>query len=507
MAEAKVSIPWRAQEGPQLDAIRKHWVEELFFGGAVGGGKSDFLLGDFGQDVPRYGPNWQGIVFRKSYPQLEELINRAAQLYPPWFCMKWKDMWMVGTKTIHWPNGATLKFRHLEDEDAWTEYQGHAYGWIGFDELPQWHSPKAYLELKTRLRNGAIPIPNKRIRGTGNPGGVGHGWIKKYFGIDRHPHGSVLLAPETEGGMRRMFIRSRVQDNKILLANDPQYINRLKDLGSEVLVRQYLEGDWAVVAGAFFGEFSVNRHVIPPFKIPKDWTKFRSFDWGAAAPFSVGWYAVAGDDTVVNGVLIPRGALVKYREWYGAREQNKVMVGIKMPIEEIASGILAREEEDEVISMSVADPKLMSEDGGPSLAERASKVYRIKENGQKVYCTFQKADNERKTGWDMVRMRLKGEVDTADPMLFFFTTCEDTIRTLPGLQHDKNKPEDVDTKGEDHCGDELRYSCMARPWIRKGSENVSPKFRAVRAEGNKIVGAPTFGELVAQARSRRLANS
>ena len=227
MAEPKVSVPWRAQEGPQLNAIRKHWVEELFFGGAVGGGKSDFLLGDFGQDVPRYGQHWQGIVFRKSYPQLEELINRAAQIYPQWFGIRWKDAWMVGTKTFHWPNGATLKFRHLEDDDAWREYQGHAYGWIGFDELPQWHTPTAYMELKTRLRNGAIAIPNKRIRGTGNPGGVGHGWIKKHFGIDRHPHGSVVLMPEIQDGMKRIFIRSKDRNENPAMHHDRTSDNRV----------------------------------------------------------------------------------------------------------------------------------------------------------------------------------------------------------------------------------------------------------------------------------------
>ena len=82
MADKKVSDPWRAQVGPQLEAIRKHWVPELFFGGAVGGGKSDFMLGDFGQDVPRYGAAWKGIIFRKSYPQLEELVQRALPRAP-----------------------------------------------------------------------------------------------------------------------------------------------------------------------------------------------------------------------------------------------------------------------------------------------------------------------------------------------------------------------------------------------------------------------------------------
>lgn len=502
----KVPVPWRAQEGPQLTAIQKHWIPELFFGGAVGGGKSDYLLGDFAQDVPNYGSNWQGVVFRKSHPQLEELISRAAQVYPAWFCLEWKQAYRTGTSTFHWPNGATLKFRHLEDDDSWTSYQGHAYSWIGFDELPHWATPKAYMELKTRLRNGAMVIPNKRIRATGNPGGVGHGWIKKYFGIDRYPLGSVIIEPDSEGGNKKMFIRSRVQDNKILLANDPTYIARLKDLGSEVLVKQYLEGDWSVVAGAYFSEFSPNKHILVPFEIPKDWMRYRSMDWGSAKPFSVGWYAVA-DGTQPPGCsqAIPRGALIKYREWYGTKVSNReVDIGLKMTAEEIALGILEREPVTEVMSMSVIDPAAFKEDGGPSHAERMSKISRVRLDGTIQAVTFQRGDNTRIGGWDMVRQRLKGD---EAPMLYFFSTCADSIRTIPGLQHDVGKPEDLDTDGEDHAADELRYACMARPWVRKNPGVVQPKWaNDIIVVPNKVVCTTTFNDLMKQAAQRRRAN-
>jgi hypothetical protein len=501
----KKSVPWRAQEGPQLTAIQRHLIPEIFFGGAVGGGKSDFLLGDFAQDVPNYGAAWQGVIFRKSYPQLEELIQRALQMYPPWFCLEAKAAWRAGTSTFHWPNGATLKFRHLEDDDSWTAYQGHQYTWIGFDELPHWATPKAYMELKTRLRS-AHPIPNKRIRATGNPGGIGHGWIKKYFGIDKHPLGSVVIEPDIEGGQKRMFIRSRVQDNKILLANDPGYIARLKDLGSEVLVKQYLEGDWSVVAGAYFGEFSPNKHIIQPFKIPKDWMRYRSMDWGSAKPFSVGWYAVSDGNPTPEGVHIPRGALVKYREWYGCKIVSNDYVGLKLPTEDVGKGLLEMEDDGEVMSMSVIDPNAFKEDGGPSHAERLSKCVRIDGLGHKHTATFHRGDNNRIAGWDMVRARLKGEDGV--PMLYFFTTCVDTIRTLPGLQHDKGKPEDVDTDGEDHAADELRYACMSRPWVRKGTQVEPPRWaNGMIVVPGKVLCSTTFNDLVKAARSRRLADA
>ena len=446
-------IPWRAQEGPQLEAIRKHWVSELFFGGAVGGGKSDFLLGDFAQDVPVYGGKWHGILFRKSYPQLEELVARSKQMYPAWFGLDATKAWTSGNHMWTWPNGATLKFRHAEDDDSWMEYQGHQYPWMGYDELPHWGTPLFYRELKTRQRS-ALGIPNMRIRATGNPGGLGHGWIKQYWQIDKYPQGGTLIPKDRQGGTR-MFIRSRVQDNKILMANDPEYIDRLRGLGSETLVQQYLDGNWNVIAGAYFPEFNVDKHVIKPFPIPKDWLRFCAMDWGSSTPFCVLWFAVSDGGVVDCGggrsVQYPRGALVAYREWYGASQKvGEINVGLKMTAEEVAAGIIKREDEFEQLSMRVLDPSAFKEDSGPSIAERMANV-RV---GQRLTrCDFQRADNTRKGGWDMVRNRLKGEHD--EPMIFFFETCPDTIRTLPMLQHDRGKKagalEDVDTDSEDHC--------------------------------------------------------
>ena len=47
-----------------------------------------------------------------------------------------------------------------------------------------------------------------------------------------------------------------------------------------------------------------------------------------------------------------------------------------------------------------------------------------------------------------------------------FDTCRDFIRTVPVLQHDPDRLEDLDTDTEDHVADETRYACMSRPWIR-----------------------------------------
>lgn len=448
-------IPWRAQPGPQLTAIQHDTVDELLYGGAVFGGKSDFLLGDFAQDVPRdYGQHWHGILFRKNYPQLEDLIARSKEIYPSWFPgVSWSNQ----TKTWSWPNGATLKMRFMESNDDWMQYWGHAYTWIGWDEIALWASSTPYQRMKARLRGAQAAIPNKRIRASANPGGPGHHWVREHWKIGEYPLGGHIFVPDDGSGMKRLFVKARLADNKIGIANDPGYEARLEGAGSATFVRAIKEGDWSVVEGAYFGEFNEHRHIVRPITLPTSWTRFRAMDWGSAKPFSVGWYAVS--DGSMNE--FPRGALVKYREWYGMKE-GQPNVGLKMTAEQVAQGILKLEKGDK-LAYGVLDPAAFAEDGGPSIAYRMAPL------------TFKHADNKRigthgaMGGWDQLRQRLIGEDDR--PMLYFFSTCAHTIRTLPMLQHDQARPEDVDSDGEDHAADETRYACMSRPWISSAANS------------------------------------
>jgi len=300
---------WEPQPGPQALAVAAPFVTELMYGGARGGGKSDYLLGDFLQDVDTYGVNWRGIIFRRTYPELEELITRAKEIYLPLGAI-----WKASEKTFIFPSGSTLKMRHLLSLDDCMNYQGHQYTWIGWDELTNWPDLEAYKRLKACLRNGNVPVENKRIRSSANPGGVGHHAVKDYF-VDFAPKGmeirEYLDVVEVPGedpyttSTTRMFIPSRVYDNKKLLQNDPGYISRLKELGSPELVRAWLEGDWNVITGAYFPEFRSDKHVIDPFAIPSHWLRFRSMDWGSASPFCVLWHAVSDGYQVPDGPFVP----------------------------------------------------------------------------------------------------------------------------------------------------------------------------------------------------------
>ncbi len=462
---------WRPQPGPQTEALKKAWVEELFFGGARGGGKSDLLLADFAQDVPTpHGESWHGVIFRQTYKQLEELIKRSLVMYPNWFGTD-RVTWRAGDSMWQWANGATLKLRYAESDTDWMEYQGHQYGWIGWDELPTWASPENFMRMKGCLRCADPRVPYRRIRASGNPGGPGHQWVKRYFGIDRFPKGFELTGdPDLPNGRKaRMFIPSKLSDNKILTNADPEYLGRLMELGNPELVRQWVDGDWDGVVGAYFPEFTSRDHikVFSAADIPADWTRIRAMDWGSAKPFAVYWAAVADGAASVNGTVYPRGALLVYREFYGAKKPNE---GVRMAAEEVARNI-AEMDQDDRISDSVIDPAAWQQHGGPSLAERM-----ITATGGKV--AFRHGDNKRIPGWDQLRARLKG--DGERPMLYVSDRCQNLIRTLPAVQGDPMKPEDIDTEAEDHAVDALRYLCMARPFIAKGRKPVEPPNTGLR---------------------------
>lgn len=520
--EERFNTVWEPQPGPQALAIGAPFVNELLFGGARGGGKSDFLLGDFLQDIGQ-GAAWRGIIFRKSYPELEELLVRAKEIFLPLGAT-----YKVSEKTFYFPSGSTLKLRHIETESDADLYQGHQYTWIGWDELGNWPNLNAYKKLKACLRS-AHGVANKRIRCSANPGGVGHHAVKNYF-IDHSPKGMELIQSIDEDGTitTRMYIPSRVTDNKILLKNDPEYIARLREIGSPELVKAWLEGDWNVITGAYFPEFSTDKHVLEPFPIPSHWMRFRSMDWGSTSPFAVLWHAVSDGYTTPSGVYIPSGAIVTYREWYGC-VPGQVNVGLKWTAGQVAKGI-AKREENEKISYGVIDPSAFKWDGGPSHAERMQQVAKVH---------FRKADNNRIGGWDMVRERLCGikEPKTPEPtypdvpgglvhtdplaaivinglfarptpqpgaprsdndefqddmvgtpMWYCFKTCVHLIRTLPALQHDTDNPEDCNTDGEDHAPDALRYGLMSRPWSR-------PKPKKNEGGTIKLLQHATFDEI------------
>jgi hypothetical protein len=423
------------------------------FGGARGGGKTFGSLGDWWLHAEAYGPNARGLMLRKARADLKDTIAIATELFGN------AAKWITGDAYFQFRNGARLYMAYLENEQDAQSYQGWSLTRVYLEEITQFTSLEPMLRLLATLRS---PFGIKcQMKATCNPGGPSHFAVKSMF-ID---HGPNTIIRDPESGLSRVFIPSRVEDNPALLKNDPGYINRLKGVGSPQLVKAWLEGDWDVVEGAFFPEFSKARHVVAPFAIPPQWIKFRSMDWGSASPFSIGWWTVVQDSFEHDGHVVPRGAIVRYREWYGAKPGfgNK---GLGMTALEVARGILKRETDErgkrEYIAYGILDPAAFAVVSGPSIAETMVR--------EKV--SFRRADNirvsrdRRMGGWDQLRARLKGNAE-GQPLIFLFSHCRDLIRTLPMMVHDPVNPEDLDSDGEDHAVDETRYACMSRPYLAR----------------------------------------
>lgn len=410
-----------------------------------------------------YGSGFNAVFFRRELPMLDDAIERSQEIYGK-LGAKWQDQ----KKTWRFPGGGRLRFRPLERVADAEKYQGQNITDACVEEAGQYPAPAPIDRLNGVLRS-AKGVPTQLLL-TGNPGGAGQQWIKARY-IDPCPDGYKVLTRQLPNGRdhRYVFIPSRLENNRLLMQQDPDYVNRLYLVGSDKLVDAWLKGDWSAIEGAFFDTWS-DQHVIRPFTIPEHWMRFRSMDWGSAKPFSVGWWAVASEDYKAPEGWIPRGAMVRYREWYGCQKDERgntlPNTGLKLYAEVVGEGIAEREKGEDV-SYGVLDPAAFSEDGGPSIAHRLG-------------VPFRRADNKRVAqrgamgGWDQLRSRLDGE-DFGEPMgkrpmIYCFSTCVDSIRTIPALQHDKTRAEDLDTEQEDHAADEWRYACMARPYIKEAPQ-------------------------------------
>jgi len=426
---------WKPHPGMQENAC-KRWEFEVFLGGAAGPGKTDIIV----MEALRYigFPTYRAVVLRRTFPELEEIIDRTKEWYPAF-----NGEYREGKHRWYFQSGATVKLSHMQHEDDKKKHQGMEYQYVGFDEATHF-TPTQYLYLfsRARTKNPDIPV---RIRAASNPGGISHQFFKDRFKIGLIEPGTTLYDERT--GLSRVFVPGLLDDNPTLMVNDPTYLQRL-DLLPEIERQRLRFGIWDAFEGQVFTELNREVHGIAPFDVPPEWERFRTFDWGYSAPFSIGWWAVDFD-----------GRLYRYREWYGGRDDGSGQTkGLRLTDAEIARGIREREKDDPKVRPGPADPsiwsKKRSKDGviGPSTADEMARegVHWIK------------ADNDRLAGKRQVHTRFRLD-ENGRPGVYIFNSCVDFWRTLPLLQEDPTNPEDVDTSMEDHCYDEVRYAFQFKP--------------------------------------------
>lgn len=479
------SVAWAAQPGFQQLFLSCPIFEVLLEGGR-GGGKTDALLMSFAQHVGRgWRQEWRGILFRQTYKQLSDVVEKTRKWYPRIFPdAKFNESDMVWT----WKDGEKLWLRYMERKADYQNYHGHAYPWIGWEELTNWHDDSCYRVMFSCCRSPVKDIP-RLIRGTANPSGAGHNWVKMRFQLPVLPGRGAGPVIE-EDGAKRVAITSSLRENLVLLHADPEYRARIKQAATNPAVqRAWLEGDWNIVAGGMFDDlWKPSVHVLPDFSPPEGWRVDRAFDWGSSKPFSVGWWAESdGSDLVLpTGIVKPtlRGDLFRIREWYGCRPDTP-NEGLRMLATDITKGIIIRENLWGLRSRTVpgvADSAIFAVENGMSIAGDMAQPVMV--GGKRVrgiqWLPADKRKGSRKTGWELLRGRLQAATEgpvRERPGLFVCEGCRDFLRTMPVLPRDlDNDPDDVATDSEDHIADETRYRV---------------RFSTTRARSGKLSGVPS----------------
>jgi len=461
-------MSWIPHKGAQEEFLSRPEFEVLF-GGAAGPGKTDCLVAGLTRDIEH--PKYHGLILRRTFPQLQEVIDRCLQLYG-----QMAGIYRTTDKRWTFPSGAIIDLGHMQHENDKYNYQGKEFTKVAFDELTQF-SETQYTYLHSRVSTTSPDLVPQVLAST-NPGGLGHNWVKERFQPGERDL-ATFFDPKT--GLTRVFVPAKIEDNPTLFDNDPAYLQRLDGL-PEIENKRLRHGIWDAFEGQVFTELSQLVHGYEDFDIPPEWERYCVFDWGFSKPFSVGWYAVDYD-----------GCIWRYREWYGSKREHEGQadggnVGLRMQAWEVARGILDREK-GEKIKQRIADPSIWHP--RPEFRKKESRGLTIHDDFSAEGVYFFKADNDRMHGKMQVHKRLKVEVDidmetgevlSESPMLKVANSCKGFWRTFPELHASAKNTDDVDTDQEEHIYDEVRYMCMSRPLRPKTIERIpSGSFQAERS--------------------------
>ena len=393
------------------------------YGGARGGGKTHAVRWKAVSGALRY-DGIRILIIRRTYPELQaNHIEPIVHLVPTAVAS-----YNVTRHTMYFLSGSVIKFGHYSGNASETAYQGQEYDWIFLDEATQF-TEREFRFLGSLLR-GVNDIP-KRFYLTCNPGGVGHGWVKRLF-VDRRFITGRLNPEENEDPENYSFIPATVEDNIYLVEASPSYVQMLSSL-PENIRRAHRYGDWNVLGGTYFPEFDAAKHIVKPFRIPDHWMRYRAFDYGLDMLACL-WFAQ--DES---------GRSYLYRE-------------LKLPnmiVSDAALRIVSHTLPGERVGITFAPPDMWSrqKDTGKTMAE----IFMAK--GVPIV----RADNSRVQGWLQVKEALALRPD-GKPSLLFFSNCTETIRDLEAIQADSRNPNDCAAEPHDltHTCDALRYYCAAR---------------------------------------------
>lgn len=455
-------VAWKPQPGPQTAAIECP-VQDLLYGGARGGGKTDFLLGDFAAHAARWGQYAKGILFRQSYVELEEVIARSKEIFTPLGCTynETKHQWTFPTKAGE-RRGATLKLRYLRRSADAAKYQGHSYTWLGFDEAGNWPDSKGIDMLWATLRSAHVPNEHLVRRLSANPGGPGHVWVKqRYIEPSKKGYVPFTYRPQPEElpdlTITAVFIPAKLTDNPLL---DPEtYKRRLAAAaqGNPALLKAWLDGDWDVFVGQAFFEWRDAVHVTRnTIQHLRNWRWLAGLDWGSRKGCIVlAAQGPEGDVEVVAAIVFSKISArqaayeIFAKRWRNFPTPELILADDQMWQDSgVKKGMTIASEFNAGLLEAFPPPDDTTEWNGPRLvkASKGQGSRKVKYDRMHRFLAWGAAH-----GHDMQAVEARALQPWERPLLRIQARCTYLTTTLPSLPVDPEKPEDdVDTDADDH---------------------------------------------------------
>jgi hypothetical protein len=453
---------------PKQVAFHECVAKNVLYGGAAGGGKSHALRWDA---YMRCGsaPHYRAVLLRRTYPELE---NTHLEQVPLDIAGGLPAEYLKSERKVRFRNGSVLTFGHCEDDAATGKYLSTEYDAIYFDELVTF-TEKQFLLIRSRARStkaGVRPV----IKAGTNPGGPESHWVRRRFiWQDLTAAEDPRYQPEEYA-----YIPATLDDNPHL--DRAEYAAALESLPGE-LARAYRYGDWDIFPGQYFGEWRKSKEIkgttvgwhVSSVHVEHDRTLPRALamDWGYVKAGWIGWF-----------VHLPEGHTYLEDEYVPVRV-NAYDQGL-----EVGRRIVDRGLKKVLYLVYDYQMETPSGDSGEPLIETFKRG--VRKAG--VSLAYRKADKDRLNGWGRLRSWLK-EAPDGRPWLQLSPECRYAARTLPALVSDRTHPEDVDSDGDDHAADAIRYWAMSRPApvadaVKPPAPWMSPAwFRSQRDSGGGLL--------------------
>lgn len=440
-----------------LNLLLQGKASEILYGGAAGGGKSHLLRAIaiiFAVNIP----NLQIFLFRRKVKDLVATHMRGPSSFPV-MLKEYEDDKLCrinhSNNYIDFDNGSIISLNHCQHETDLNNFLSSEIHVLLIDEATTF-TEKMIRFLRSRVRLGSLNCPEEFkkclpfILYGSNPRGESHHMFKVKF-VDYKKPGTIFTAPKNEGGMRRVFIPSKLKDNPHIEAS---YKDRLMGLGDPELVEAYLRGDWSVVEGAALSQLSEKFHKIKKSVVCSSWPIYRAYDYGHSAPYFVGFYCKATGESRTS-FNPPKGSIIFIGIIYGADDRDR---GLKQDVKAQARSIKEFQEThypNHIVRKGPADSSIFDNDRSPNIAEE------MEEEGI-TWLTADKSPGSRIRGLSVIRKFLFNAkyYRYEKPGMYFTTDCNILFSQLQDLQLDEKNIEDVNTKQNDHGYDMVRYVAL-----------------------------------------------